>query len=383
MAQAHDHSEEPTLSLPITLGFFADIVYVGGGEDIVSAAETVDLRSAGLEIGGVLPEVGRLYALVSFEGEETALEEAELTADRLPAGLEVRAGRFLADFGRWNRLHLHDKPYVFEDGVRQTMFGGNLSFDGVELGQRLGDRIDSPRWSLGLGTSFSGHEEGALDSAGSHAHGFEQIDEDISPAQWGYTGRVSAGAAFGEADLLQWGLSAFHTPEGYASSSDLDGDGIPDTEAGLAQTTFALDLTLLLEDHSSGGGQTASVELWLTDREVLVEGSSVVADREATGVWGYFQHDFNPNWSVGTMAAWWQDPSHAIDAELFTGTEAGAMRAAYVTWNLSPENRLRLQLTQFAPVELDSAWAIALQWDVILGHHAHPDDHERRLDWAE
>jgi hypothetical protein len=192
--------------------------------------------------------------------------------------------------------------------------------------------------------------------------------------QWGYTGRFTVQHDVGQNGYFQWAASGFHTNGGLLAEADTDGDGVADVEAGVGQTTLAVDLTLRVVDASALTANTASMEVWYTDREALAEPSAAVEDREALGLWGFYQHDFDPHWGAGVMAGWWQEPGESTSAGVFERDEAGAMRAAYVDWRLSEFNRLRLQLTQFVPEEGGSAWAVALQWDVILGSHSHPLD---------
>lgn len=354
------------------IGLILDMLYVGGGEGLVEGANGVELRSAELDIASRIDPLGWAYAVAAFEEDEFELEEAALVMDQwLPGNFSLRAGRYLADFGKWNTLHLHGKNYVFEDGVRESVFGGNLRVEGLELHHWTGLGDVPLRWSLGAATGFGGHGHGDEE----HDHGgFSQFDEDRSNTQWGWTGRVTAQHDVGQNGYFQWGGSFFHTPEGLLGEADTDADGEPDLFAGLEQTTVALDLTLRVVDAAGQRADTASVELWYTDRQALEEGTGAVADREAPGVWGFYQHDFNPWWGAGVMGAWWQEPSEAVDAAWFSADTAGAMRAAFVTWNMSDFNRLRLQVTQHLPEEAPTAWSVALQWDVILGAHSHPLD---------
>ena len=68
------------------------------------------------------------------------------------------------------------------------------------------------------------------------------------------------------------------------------------------------------------------------------------------------------------------DSSDTADTNTEASDTAGSMYGAYVTWNLSEFNRLRLQVTQMNPEEDPSNWTVALQWDAILGSHQHPLD---------
>lgn len=368
-----DPSFNPAIGLIIdSLATFSEEV----GEDV----DNLSLRSVELNMASQIDPLGWAYLVAAFEEDNFELEEAVFIMDRLPANMSLRVGKMLTDFGKWNTIHLHDKNYVFEDGVRSAFFGGNLNTTGVELHQWTGIGDLPVRWSLGVSSDFSGghgHGDEGEGAGGGHEHGGDFASGIIGNRgleEFGFTGRVTTQQDFGVNGFLQYGFSFFHTGEGLVDRHDEDSDGIIDEEFGLGQTTFAIDFTLRDVDATNHTADTFSVEMWRNQRETLDATESIVS-RDANGIWGFYQHDFNPFWGVGVQAAWWQDPLTDLGTDWFTSAESGGQRAVFVTHNLSEFNRIRAQVSQDHHAGEDPSWTLAVQWDVILGSHSHP------LDW--
>lgn len=67
-----------------------------------------------LELGlkSVIDPYARADVFIAFSPEEIAVEEAYLTTLSLPAGLQLKAGRFFSSFGRTNGQHPHTWDFV-------------------------------------------------------------------------------------------------------------------------------------------------------------------------------------------------------------------------------------------------------------------------------
>lgn len=343
-------------------------------EDAAADVDNFDFRSVELNMSSRIDPFGWAYLVAAFEGGEFSLEEAVLNMDQLPANFSLRAGKMLADFGKWNTLHLHDKSFVFEDGVRSEFFGGNLNMTGLELHQWTGWGDLPVRWSLGMASSFGGHSHDHGDAGHDHVAFESGVIDNRGFEEMSFNGRLTAQQDYGQNGFLQYGVSFFHTGEGIVSEHDHDADGIIDDSFGLGQTTFALDFTWRDVNASARTANTLSVELWRNGREYADETTDLVERRDANGFWGFYQHDFNPFWAGGGMASWWQDAANTGSADWFSAAQAGSQRALYVTRKFSEFNRLRLQLTESTPTIGSAVWSLALQWDVILGSHSHSMD---------
>ncbi|MGR5175008.1 hypothetical protein ACPV4B_02610 [Vibrio parahaemolyticus] len=76
---------------------------------------------------------GSLTAVIESHGDETELllEEGFVETVALPYGLNVRAGRFLSDFGYLNSQHVHTDSFVERPIAYRTFLGSHYYDDGV------------------------------------------------------------------------------------------------------------------------------------------------------------------------------------------------------------------------------------------------------------
>lgn len=342
------------------------------------ADNSARLRVFEIDLASRIDPLGWAYAVIAFEDEgeesEVALEEGAMWFDSLGGNFSLRGGKYLADFGKWNTVHLHDRAYAFMPGPSEEFFGGELNVSGVELHHWFGLGDLPIRWSLGVAPEFGGHAHDEEIPEPGTEFGAEAL-EPRTLSHFLYTGRVSAQHDVGLYGFFQWGLNALLTPTGLAAQADLDGDDTVDAAYEAGQTTFGLDLTLRLPDPTEHTVQTITLETYLNTRETWDTADAALEDRDAAGLWGYYEYGFNPNWSAGLFGSWWQQAGTENGAEWFTSADAASSRAVFVTWSLSHFNRLRLQVGQDAPEDGDASWTAALQWTVILGNHSHP------LDW--
>jgi len=137
-----------------------------GGHDPLQRGFTVQNVEAVFE-GAVDPYFrgqANLVLQVDEAGETVVeLEEAYLTSTSLPAGLQLKAGQFLTEFGRLNPSHPHSWDFVDQPLVNARMFGP----DGLRsVGARLSWLIPSNFYSEAMLTVQNGHGE-TLSSFGS------------------------------------------------------------------------------------------------------------------------------------------------------------------------------------------------------------------------
>lgn len=176
---------------------------------------------------------GALTAVLESHGDEAELmlEEAFIETLALPYGLNVRAGRFLSDFGYLNNQHMHTDSFVerpiayrtflgshyYDDGVRanivlptdmyvkfgvEALSGSKMSSveDGSEVGVytttlKLGnDFSESSSWQFGL--SYLRNENGKVKEFEDHDHGHSHESEHDHSHGAAVTGSNLYGADF-------------------------------------------------------------------------------------------------------------------------------------------------------------------------------------------
>jgi hypothetical protein len=93
-----------------------------------------NLRSAELAIFAPVDPYFNFYATIPIEEEGVELEEAYFVTTFLPAGFQVKGGKFKSGFGRFNAFHPHAWDFVDAPLVYKSFLGGEgLIEKGVQL----------------------------------------------------------------------------------------------------------------------------------------------------------------------------------------------------------------------------------------------------------
>lgn len=89
-----------------------------------------------LELGlqAVVDPYLRADVFIAFTPEEVSVEEAYVTTLGLPVGLQLRAGKLFAPFGRFNQTHPHVWEFVTAPLAQALLAEESLGGAGVELG---------------------------------------------------------------------------------------------------------------------------------------------------------------------------------------------------------------------------------------------------------
>jgi hypothetical protein len=151
------------------------------------------LQQAELSLAGAVDPYFTGEAHVVFTDSSVELEEAFLTTQRLPFGLQLEAGHFFTEFGRINPVHPHAWQWIDQPVVVSRLFGG----DGLRNpGGRLGWLVPVPWFSevhLGaqdpsgetavsfLGEQGGGHDDGDAggDALGAGIGGRPMVARDV------------------------------------------------------------------------------------------------------------------------------------------------------------------------------------------------------------
>ena len=118
-------------------GAVLDLGYTSRALALGSRDKGLQLGHSDLNAGGPLGRHLRAQlsaALATHDGElERSLEEAWIETRTLPAGLQLRAGRFASQVGRLNAQHLHADDYTERPLLYRALLGGHWTDDGVRL----------------------------------------------------------------------------------------------------------------------------------------------------------------------------------------------------------------------------------------------------------
>ena len=122
---------------PIQLGLVLDGAYSSRGLALGSRDKGFALGHTELTAGASIDDLftGRAtLAVHTHDGEtELELEEAYVETTRLPAGLQVRGGRFLSQVGYLNELHSHGDDFVERPLLYRAFLGSHWYDTGLRV----------------------------------------------------------------------------------------------------------------------------------------------------------------------------------------------------------------------------------------------------------
>jgi hypothetical protein len=290
-----------------------------------------------LELGlqAVIDPYFRADVFISFTPGGVSVEEAYLTALALPAGLQLKAGRFFAPFGRLNTLHPHTWDFVDAPLARGRLLAAEtLSGPGVDL--------------LWL-TPLPWFAELQLAAQTTDPY-------DVGEGRLTGTAKLQQFFSLSEALTLGVGLSAARRDEGVGAWRDL-GD---------------VDLFLKYRPLSGRAYLTLQGELYTRkfrgNPPAAIAASSAFQGDGASGTGGYAQLVWRQNTWIGYGVRYDHAPAAGDSAP---GAE---QRWSVVgNWYLSEFSRLALQVARDQRPGGAAGWESILHLEFVMGAHgAHP-----------
>ncbi|MFT3666413.1 hypothetical protein [Piscinibacter sp.] len=328
-----------------------------GGRDSGLQLGHSDLSAAG-PVGGHLR--AQLTATVAtHEGAvEKGIEEAWLETTTLPAGLQLRAGRFASQIGYLNSQHPHADDFVERPLLYRAFFGGHWNDDGLRINWTAPTDM---YWMFGVEA----------------LRGKRLVQQAVgSPPRAGVVTLVSKlGGDFDGANSWQLGLSHIRNRREAAVEDEHDHDDEQEHEHAHhhhgaqfnGRRTWMVDATWKWAPN----GNNRERQLRVTFEAARIEGLNRHAtsrDRqEANGlalVWR-----FDPSWEVGGRTDWLR--VRMPHGEHFHG---GLLREAslMLAWKPSHMQSLRLQYTaQRDAVEFENPSRRTIQLQYVLAFGAH------------
>lgn len=322
-------------------------------------------RSMELNIAASVDPFAKGYAVInatadSATGDATlGFEEAALQTTSLPWNLEVKAGRFFAEFGRLAYIHDHELPFVNRPLALDQYIGGESKTDGLQV-----------NWLPPIGHYMS-LSVGAGDQFG---------DDPNNPGTYrpfselNFWGRLSSYFDLTPNWQLEGGLSGLWNPrtEDRGGALPQPGGGtLTEKERRLAGLDLKLSYVPLRNNQFQSF--TWGTELLFSDNRYLFDpdgappiGEEFFRNVESFGLYSYASYKWHRQWSAGFLFDWVQDAQNHNDVTF--------AYSPFVTWALSHWNQLRLQYTHTdhnGASGLRPDDAIYLQWAWIIGSHAH------------
>ena len=329
----------------------------------------INQRSVELNVAASVDPFAKGYVVANASadaatGEATfGIEEAALQTTSLPWNLELKAGRFFGEFGKLEYIHDHELPFVNRPLAINQYIGGESRTDGMQLNWLL-PVAHYVSWTAGVGDSFGG------DNPPSNPGNFRGIDG------FNYWSRLSTYFDLTPDWQAETGVSGLINPKTH-DRGGVDGlagpGGVPATEheRRLVGTDFQLRYVPLRNNQFQSF--TWGTELLYSDNRFAFDPDGTPGSGDefngtvgALGLYSYLTYKFHRQWSAGFLFDYVQNAQNEHDITY--------AYSPYVTWALSHWNQLRLQYTHtdhnvVSGLKPDDA--VYLQWDWIIGAHAH------------
>jgi hypothetical protein len=306
-----------------------------------------EFRSGEIGISASVDPFVRGYAIINGTQNGVDVEEAAIQTTSLPYNLNLKAGRFFADFGRLSKFHDHDLPFVNRPHVLDSYVGGESQSDGVEAS-----------WLAPL-SQYVTLTAGAYNKIGADN---DRVDNTVprNYSEFTYLGRAFTFFPLSDANSLDLGASGGFTPrvkEDGGGQRTLSGVDLTYRYAPLSQASYrglvwGTEVLVNSEDRPIGGfpeNQNADTPL-------------VFQHKNAVGLYSYIEPRLTRRYYPGFLFEYVQDINPGVGDTL--------AYSPYLTIWASEFQRLRLQYTRLeAPSQHDNEFF--LQWTVILGSHVH------------
>ncbi|MBL8752529.1 MAG: hypothetical protein JNK15_04445 [Planctomycetes bacterium] len=355
----------------------------GGAHDAKKRGFTLQQAELGLA-GAVDPWFnGKAMLIAQLDPDEgetiVELEEAYLTTTQLPAGLQLKFGTFLTEFGRVNPTHPHAWDWMDQPVVHSRVFGG----DGMRgPGGRLSWLVPGPRYSeLFLGVQ---------NANGETMTSFLANDEV-------YEERALAGRAFTERETrslgdVVWtlrGVTEFELGVGTTLSLGASAVGGPNATGADAETLiYGADFVLRWIPESNQKGYP----FWKLQGEVLQRAFEAAEQTDETDplnpvlvtgatlddYGGYLQvlHGFTEGWAAGLRVDYATGSGDSYEGAGAFGRDGDPYRtdrlrlSPLLAWHPSEFSRVRLQYDYDDSDHLgDEVHSVWLGFEILIGTH--------------
>ena len=308
------------------------------------AGGNFNFRSAEIGLAASVDPFARMYGFINGTSDGVEVDEAAAVTTSLPWNLTAKGGRFLADFGRFPKVHEHELPFVNQPLSIERMIGGETRADGAELNYLFPTPFFL-RATLG-GYNEIGEENLQVDNRKSR-----------SWSRFTYLGRLNTYFDLSDNHSIELGTSMAYTPSVRLTGSADGGD----------RMLNGIDLTYRFQPLASTvyQGVTVGSEIFRNSEQFAFE--SVAKRREAFGGYSYAELKLSKNWSTGFLFDY--APSVSSPGKKTIGY------SPFVTWNMSEFNRLRFQFThaddRVREDKNDGGNQVFLQWTTVIGAHTH------------
>ncbi len=298
-----------------------------------------------------------------FDVSHPRVEELALVFDRLPWGLEVKAGQFFADFTMLGKLHGHELPFVDRPLSLDAIVGGETRARGLELSWTP-PSARQVRLTAGLVNRIGAEppitsllETGEDEEVGA----FSQRDNGLFRSLTGY-GRAATELKLSASSKLEIGVD-------YAQGS---GEGTRRIATG--DIKFSWQPNPEKDDLFETGGEL----LWSQQRgrfskDARVAGGPEYGTASATGGYVFAQYRIGERWQPGVRFDCLRSNTFESDEQTRLSRNDTWTTSAYLTCKLNENHRLRWQVNhvdarhEIVAGKGNRDWQVFFQWTVLWG----------------
>jgi hypothetical protein len=303
-----------------------------------------NFRAAEIGISASIDPYARGYAYFTGSKDEFEVEEAAIVTTSLPWNMQVRAGRFFADFGRLAKFHPHEYAFVNTPLSLERLVGGESKADGVELSYLF----PTPFF---LRATVGGYNKLGAEN--------ERLDDSKSRAwsRFTYLGRLQTYFDLADSHSIELGSSLAFTPS----------IRIPSDPQGGSRTLTGIDLTYRYQPLGSTLYEGITLGAEFFGNSERLERAAGFRRMFAPGGYAYAEAKLNREWAAGFLYD--NAPSLSSPGKKTIGY------SPFVTWSLSEFNRLRFQYSYLddnvREEKSERGHQFFLQWTTTLGSHSH------------
>ena len=360
------------------LGLMIDTVGIFGTQK--SAYEDmnkIEMREAELNLFAGVDPFAKAFALISGS-DEVAVEEAYAVTSALPYNLEIRGGKFFSNFGRLNKIHTHDLPFLDQPLTMQNFLGAPESEEDAKrvsltyepqfktTGAELLWIAPTPfYWRLigGFYNDFTDRSPGSFWDQYLGGPGFRVEDRDLSDFTY------MLGSRF-----------FFELNPNHSLRFDLYGMyDAPTSETQRTMESLAVTYRWYPLEYGLYRGLEWTAELFFNQERFLKDVTGW-NDQKSWGIYSYLESKLSRALSAGVTGEW--------SRFRFDDRAEGWHGGGWISYRPSERQRIRLCVDYFDKQEwLNSVsrasglpagdgdfWQFAIQWTIVIGSHTHTYD---------
>jgi len=330
-----------------------------------------NLREVELYLGAEVDPYFKAYTTFAYHLGHFEVEEAVFQTTCLPAGFQVKGGKFLSDFSRINRQHPHEWDFVDRPLISELVFGDHGL---LETGAQLSWLAPTP-FHLLIGMEAA---QGDNERMFNYTNG-EHLPDHSGPRLW--VGWLKLSPNLPQRHGLQFGL--FAASGKHQEAHDGNGDGTEDHWLDGRSYFWGADFVYKYDspqEHGQGD--------WLVQGEYLrrridldvlghnlnpaMVGRSLVKNQDGFYLQGLY--GFLPRWRLGLR---W-DMAGLTNKDQYPPGNSENFDNSYrlsgmIDWSPSEFSRLRFQ-TSYGDWALDHGsredfWQVFVQAIIAIGTH--------------